>query len=590
MDNLTPPDAPSEARSYPLPPFLERGGFSHGLARWASVCAADGADESDVQSRVTDYLALLPGSPRRARLEAGLRSRVSAAFVEVAAIAAEEQETTDHGRRVWRADLGAEALLADLPPDADFVAELASRFDLAPDDAQKVASRTVWRLTASDLRAPVYGDGTNPDPFSEVVDEPAHAIQTRAAGRAHVLRDGGFEPPASHSEDLILAPALAESLPEYRFPHGGLDLRRRLRAVDFDSSLETRPPSWLIKGLLIRSGVGMLYGESSAGKTFLAIHAALCVAWGLPFFGRRVKQGAVVFIAAEGGAGVIPRFKAAEAALMGAISAESLARKARGLAPLSRAPIRIVTEAPNLSRTGSSHPLVATIEDAEAGFAGAGHGLAMVVVDTWHAVMGGGEENSAADTGEALRPIVDLADRLGFLALLLHHPGKDLDRGARGSNSLPAAMDATIELRVPGSEGAKAKSSSAMRQATVVKLRDGETGGTFNYRLPVVQLGEDEDGDPWTTCVVEPCAAPKLDDNGLSGADREVLEAVDAAQREAGDGRAKIEVARLRFYNGRPEAKAEARRKAWTRGVERLRGAGRLEMDPHDLFVWKVES
>lgn len=364
---------------------------------------------------------------------------------------------------------------------------------------------------------------------------------------------------------------------------GTLDLRRRLRSVDFDANSDFRPPSWIVKGVMPRQGLGLIYGASGAGKTFLAIHAALCVAWGLPFFGKRTKPGGVLYIAAEGGASVLPRIRAANEALAGAVAAANITR---GGSSVQRAAIRVVTEAPNLSREGDARPLEATVADAVADFAAAGHRLALVIVDTWHAALGGADENSAADAGVALAPLRAAAEKHDVFVTVIHHPGKDTERGARGSNALPAAVDAMIALTVPGFDGAGARPASAFRKATVTKMRDGEVGCEFNYRLPVVQIGIDEDGDPWTTCVIEPTDPPKLDENGLSPTDRELMEAVRAALAEATGEQARLEEVRLRFYAGRPDAKADARRMAWQRSLKRAVTDGRIFTDEHDLLVW----
>lgn len=358
-----------------------------------------------------------------------------------------------------------------------------------------------------------------------------------------------------------------------------------LRAVDFDPSTESRPPSWLIKGIAPRSGLGLIFGESGAGKTFLALHAALSVAWGLPFFGKRTKQGGVLYVAAEGGSSVLPRIRAANEALQGAIAAANLARRA-GTPSLTRAPLRVVTEAPNLSRDGDPGPLIRTIQQAEADFAAAGHRLALVVVDTWHAAMGGGDENSAADAGAALAPLREVAEAHGALVLIVHHPGKDVERGARGSNALPAAADAIIALSVPGHGGAMAKPAHAIRKATVTKLRDGDVGGEFSYRLPTVQLGLDEEGDPWTTCVVESVAVPKADDEALTATDRELMDAVRAGLSEAEGDRVSVREMRLRFYAGRPEAKPDARRVAFGRALSAAIKAGRIMVDDSEEWAW----
>lgn len=427
--------------------------------------------------------------------------------------------------------------------------------------------------------------------------------QPRYEPDAEELYSGGWREPDSEAVALheraaavlgaraMDAPAAAVLQSDERA--GGLDLADpanwrnppaklfgTLRSIDFDPTLESRPPSWLVKGIAPRAGLGLLYGESGAGKTFLAIHAALSVAWGLPFFGHRAKQGGVLYVAAEGGSSVLPRIRAANDVLGGAVAASRLS----GQHP-TRAPLRIVTEAPNLSRDGDAKPLVRTIRQAQLDFEAAGHRLALVVVDTWHAAMGGGDENSAADAGAALAPLRDASEAGGFLTLILHHPGKDVERGPRGSNAVMAAVDAAIELRVPGFEGAKPK-SGAMRKATVIKMRDGESGETFSYRLPTVQIGADEDGDPWTTCIVQPCAEPKLDEDGLTPAEREFMNVMRAALGEARGDRVQVREVRLRFYAGRADAKPDARRIAFNRALASALKADRIGVDDTEEWAW----
>jgi hypothetical protein len=41
------------------------------------------------------------------------------------------------------------------------------------------------------------------------------------------------------------------------------------------------------------------------------------------------------------------------------------------------------------------------------------------------------------------------------------------------------------------------------RSLTVTKMRDGEDGARFGFRLKTVDLGEDEEGDRVMSCVVE---------------------------------------------------------------------------------------
>lgn len=444
----------------------------------------------------------------------------------------------------------APGLLRGLPDETGLSSLLSASFDLSTDEADEIAGVTICDETT--IRDEVARRETR----EQRAEERRYATTTNA--------------------NVLGAPS-----PQQTPFIPSLDIRPRLKSVDFDPSIETVPPSWLVKGIITRTGLALLYGESASGKTFLGIHLALCVAWGLPFFGRHVKQGGVVYVAAEGGTSVLVRFKAAEAKLRSSIVAANLTRRAQSLPPLERAPIKVVTEAPDLSRTGAPAKLVATVEHKIGEIEGTGHRLALVVGDTWHAMLAGAEENSAADTALALRPLRELSERHGFTAILLHHPGKDLDRGARGSNSLPAAMDSIIELRVPGFEGQKAK-SGATRRVTVVKVRDGEAGGTFSYRLPVVEVGTDEDGDPWTTCVVEQVSEPKVDLDGSSATDRELMATF---MKVSVGGKAAFSVLREAFYAGRPKAAAEALRKAFRRAIEAAVKAGRLVLDSDEQWV-----
>jgi len=70
------------------------------------------------------------------------------------------------------------------------------------------------------------------------------------------------------------------------------------------------PIVWIIKGIIEAGGFGMIYGDSGTFKTFLSVAMAACVSLGVDFYGYRVKKGAVYYIAAEGSAGLIRRFRA----------------------------------------------------------------------------------------------------------------------------------------------------------------------------------------------------------------------------------------------------------------------------------------
>lgn len=84
----------------------------------------------------------------------------------------------------------------------------------------------------------------------------------------------------------------------------------------------------------------------------------------------------------------------------------------------------------------------------------------------------------------------------GAHVLVVHHSGKDDARGARGHSLLKAAAD--TEIAVEKNE------VSGVITATVAKQRDHRVGDPFAFRLIPVQVGTDENGEPVTSCVVEP--------------------------------------------------------------------------------------
>ena len=79
------------------------------------------------------------------------------------------------------------------------------------------------------------------------------------------------------------------------YSHG--DLKQRCK--------ELGNGKYLIEGLLPDKSVGLLVGDSGLGKSALVYQMALCVASGVPFLGRAVKQSKVLFLDFENGLGQV---------------------------------------------------------------------------------------------------------------------------------------------------------------------------------------------------------------------------------------------------------------------------------------------
>ena len=88
--------------------------------------------------------------------------------------------------------------------------------------------------------------------------------------------------------------------------------------------------SFVIKGLIPECSFASIYGPSGSFKSFLALDWACHIATGKDWDGHKVKQGAVLYVAGEGGFGVIQRVRAWE-----------LQHKVNNLDNLARLPVPI---------------------------------------------------------------------------------------------------------------------------------------------------------------------------------------------------------------------------------------------------------
>ena len=237
-------------------------------------------------------------------------------------------------------------------------------------------------------------------------------------------------------------------------------------------SVSRRPAAdWMIKGVVPCADLGVIYGASTSGKSFAAFDMAAAIGRGVDWRGRRVRKGRVIIIAAEGGGGYPKRIAAycqhnmIEAADLG---------------------IGIITAAPNFLETEEIEQVVASI-------VGAG-GADLVIVDTFAQVTPGANENAGEDMGLALSHARGLREATGAMCILIHHAGKDASKGARGWSGIKAACDVEIEI-------SRDEESNA-REMRLSKAKDGEDGLRWGFKLDVVTLGLDADGDAITSCVV----------------------------------------------------------------------------------------
>jgi hypothetical protein len=317
------------------------------------------------------------------------------------------------------------------------------------------------------------------DKVGPVTQRPSYAAMCRlwlAQPEAKQKLLEGFEalPPLSPAE-LATAAASARVTEELVLPADPSAPARFtvVNAPDFSGGPALE---WIIKGVLPRAGLAVIYGESGAGKSFLALDISAAITRGIAWRDRKTAKGRVVYVCAEGAGGFRQRLRA---------------YAADNKIEMSELPA-VIADAPNMLKGED----VAAVTKAIMDWAGASEGeraADVIVVDTLAAASPGSDENSGKDVGQIIAHCGWMHKMTGALVVLIHHSGKDASKGARGWSGLKGAMDAELQVTRNGD----------FRAVESTKLKDGADGMVWPFKLKTVVLGMDSDGDPLSSCVIE---------------------------------------------------------------------------------------
>lgn len=335
------------------------------------------------------------------------------------------------------------------------------------DTAYKVAARLydfgVSRQTCHDLLVEWSFNCTFP-PLDETaltrIADSAQKNRSKAVGSAHPDAPGFEAVEIAERTSAVGTTATAAARPKL------YALAYNLAA---DTALTQHTES-LIDGLLDRMAMSVWYGESNSGKTFLVLDASWHIAAGRAWGEMQVTPGAVAYVAAEGGRGILKRVKALRDRYPEA----------------GDVPLHIIPCAVDLLHHGADlNPLVALIRDIEKT---GGRKVELVVIDTLSRAIAGGNENDSADMGALVGHLDALRNAIGAHVAVVHHTGKDKAKGARGHSLLRAATDTEIEID--------------RRTMTVTKQRDMESIRAVPFVLRGCRLGMSR-GKPVTSCTVD---------------------------------------------------------------------------------------
>jgi len=284
---------------------------------------------------------------------------------------------------------------------------------------------------------------------------------------------GPIEDPAEHDP----APETTTSSPPEKAPStspaaslttSSPPPRIRLTRAD---QIETRPPYWLLRGILEKDTLALIFGDPGCGKSFLAIDWACRIATGTPWRGHGVKGGSVVYVAGEGQQGFGRRIRAWS--------------QHHGVS-LTNAPLYLAP-AVAIPNDGELLDLIAAIEQT------AGD-PSLIVLDTLARCFGGGDENSTQDMSNFVTACDAIRHRYHCSVLVVHHAGHGDKSRARGAIALKAALDAEYRLENEGG-----------MFLTATKMKDAEMPPPLAMKLVSVEVPDmkDEDGNPVTSAAIE---------------------------------------------------------------------------------------
>lgn len=314
----------------------------------------------------------------------------------------------------------------------------------------------------------------------------------------------------------------------------------------------TRNVRWLVKSIVPADSMGMLFGASGTFKSFVALDLCFAVTHSLNWCGRRSQAGPVVFVAAEGGAGVYRRVAAWH--------------QSRGL------------EFPSTFHVCVT-PLLLTQEEQVAALRESIAALpakpALIVVDTLSQTFSG-DENSSTDIANYLRLLnTHLRATFRSTVLVVHHTGHSAAERPRGSSAITANLDFLLGVFRPDPD-------SLAAQLEVVKQKDGDKIPAQHFELSRYVVGQDDDGEEISSLVAEwhdPIRAIQDSAVKLNEYERAIVASIMPGQVAHEDDMKDASSAYA------PEG-AEAKRKAWTRAMTKLHQNLRL-IRPAGAKLWR---
>ena len=276
--------------------------------------------------------------------------------------------------------------------------------------------------------------------------------------------------------------------------------RSNVRVQTLNDMPEDQPVHQVIKGILTAGQPAVMFGRSLAAKSFVMADISRCITTGAAWFNRRVIEGSVLYVPFEGQATFPNRMRAIAKQLP-----QDQYEKFASRFGMLRDPLPLT---PGGGVEAAVSDVVANVSALEKR---SGVCCCMIQLDTLFASLPGASLND----DKVMTHVLTLANRLGketgAVPLFAHHPGHSDQHRMYGSSAGIGGFNSIICVdRVSGSAEEVGIAPEEERVIRLDKWKDGRCGhdviiGRFN--LEVIELGHDDDGEPITSCVINPLEA-----------------------------------------------------------------------------------
>jgi hypothetical protein len=286
----------------------------------------------------------------------------------------------------------------------------------------------------------------------------------------------GVTPPADAPAKWDAADCVAEGKDAHALIAGATPViavakpKPRIKLLKLSELDSLQPPAWLIQDVITEHGLSMIWGRSGSLKSFIALDMGLCVATGRDWHGKPVKQGRVIYLAAEGAHGLGGR-------AIGWVKSKQI----------DAPKFELIPHGLTLTKDDDLTAMIEAITaDPEP--------IAFIAVDTLSRTFGGGNPNQPSD----MNLFVTAADRLKEATqahvMIIHHGGKDTDKNELGNEGLRNASDTVIHVR------RKSETVELINEAPKGKQKDAEEFKPITLRP--TKIAYDQNGTEKTTLVM----------------------------------------------------------------------------------------